>query len=48
MKIDLKRVSEISLYIRYLSLLAVERAKSGHPGMPLGVAEAAKCSISAP
>ena len=35
-----KQIGEISDYVKYLSLLAVEKAKSGHPGMPLGMASA--------
>lgn len=32
-------LQQIADYVRYLSLLSVERAKSGHPGLPLGCAE---------
>ena len=30
--------------IRFLSLDAVEKAKSGHPGMPMGMADVATVS----
>lgn len=38
-KIDLKQMSNA---IRALSMDAVEKAKSGHPGMPMGFADIAK------
>ncbi|WP_131776875.1 transketolase [Legionella impletisoli] len=34
-------LKELSLAIRFLSIDAVERAQSGHPGMPLGMADIA-------
>lgn len=37
--IDVIRVKKCADYIRYLSLESIERAKSGHPGLPLGCAE---------
>jgi transketolase len=37
--IDVTRVKKCADYIRYLSLESIERAKSGHPGLPLGCAE---------
>ncbi|MFC1504127.1 transketolase [Spirochaetota bacterium] len=37
--IDIKKIKKASDYIRYLSLTGVERANSGHPGLPLGCAE---------
>ncbi len=33
---DKKKIIEIKDYVNYLSLLAIEKAKSGHPGLPLG------------
>lgn len=36
---DLQRIRRSADYVRYLSLESIERAKSGHPGMPLGCAE---------
>ena len=32
--------------VRFLSIDAVERAKSGHPGMPMGIAEVATILFS--
>lgn len=37
--IDEKRLKKSADYLRYLALEAIERAKSGHPGLPLGCAE---------
>jgi transketolase len=37
--IDVIKVKKCADYIRYLSLESIERAKSGHPGLPLGCAE---------
>ncbi|MGD2089170.1 MAG: transketolase [Candidatus Aminicenantes bacterium] len=37
--IDIAKVKKCADYIRYLSLESIERAKSGHPGLPLGCAE---------
>jgi transketolase len=37
--IDVTKVKKCADYIRYLSLESIERAKSGHPGLPLGCAE---------
>ncbi|HBE02606.1 MAG TPA: transketolase, partial [Spirochaetia bacterium] len=38
-KSDLPKIKECADYIRYLSLMSVEYANSGHPGLPLGCAE---------
>ena len=38
MKVELK---ELANAIRFLSIDAVEAANSGHPGMPMGMAEVA-------
>ena len=37
--IDEKQVRNTADYVRYLSLMAIEKARSGHPGLPLGCAE---------
>lgn len=37
--IDATKVKKCADYVRYLSLESIERAKSGHPGLPLGCAE---------
>jgi transketolase len=37
----LKNYSELANCIRFLSIDAVEKAKSGHPGMPMGMADIA-------
>ncbi len=37
--IDVTKVKKCADYIRYLTLESIERAKSGHPGLPLGCAE---------
>lgn len=34
-------LKDLSLAIRFLSIDAVEQAQSGHPGMPLGMADIA-------
>ena len=34
-----QQIKELSDYVRYLSLMAIQRANSGHPGLPLGCAE---------
>lgn len=36
---DISLIKQTADYIRYLSLESIERAKSGHPGLPLGCAE---------
>jgi transketolase len=41
MKIDVERICQAGDYLGYLSLESIERAKSGHPGLPLGMAKAA-------
>ncbi len=37
--INMPKLKRCADYIRYLSLECIERAKSGHPGLPLGCAE---------
>jgi transketolase len=37
--IDIPRIKKAADYVRYLSLECIEKAKSGHPGLPLGCAE---------
>ncbi|HLP62800.1 MAG TPA: transketolase [Candidatus Deferrimicrobium sp.] len=37
--IDIPRIKKSADYIRYLALECVERANSGHPGLPLGCAD---------
>ncbi|MDQ1351739.1 MAG: transketolase [Acidobacteriota bacterium] len=37
--IDIKRIKESADYVRYLALECIERAQSGHPGLPLGCAD---------
>jgi len=37
----LKNYTELANCIRFLSIDAVEKAKSGHPGMPMGMADIA-------
>ena len=41
MKIEVERICQAGDYLGYLSLESIERAKSGHPGLPLGMAKAA-------
>lgn len=36
---DIHKIKKVGDYIRILSLESIERAKSGHPGLPLGCAE---------
>ncbi len=36
---DTKSLDKIALSVRSLSMDAIEAAKSGHPGLPLGCAE---------
>ena len=38
---DLDRIRPMANAVRALSMDAVEKAKSGHPGMPMGMADAA-------
>lgn len=37
--IDISGIKRAADYVRYLSLECIEKAKSGHPGLPLGCAE---------
>ena len=37
----MKNYTELANCIRFLSIDAVEKAKSGHPGMPMGMADIA-------
>lgn len=37
--IDFEKTKESADYLRYLTLMAVERPASGHPGLPLGCAD---------
>lgn len=37
--IDIQRIKDSANYVRYLALECIERANSGHPGLPLGCAE---------
>jgi transketolase len=37
----LKNYTDLANCIRFLSIEAVEKAKSGHPGMPMGMADIA-------
>ena len=39
MPIERDQLEATADYLRYLTLMAVERAQSGHPGLPLGCAE---------
>ena len=41
MNIEVERICQAGDYLGYLSLESIERAKSGHPGLPLGMAKAA-------
>ena len=41
MKFDLSRIQPMANAIRALSMDAVEEANSGHPGMPMGMADVA-------
>jgi transketolase len=38
-KIDIPKIKRSADYIRYLAIEGIERAHSGHPGLPLGCAE---------
>lgn len=38
-KDEIKDIVKAADYLRYLSLMAIEKASSGHPGLPLGCAE---------
>ncbi|MCX6582675.1 MAG: transketolase [Candidatus Aminicenantes bacterium] len=37
--IDIERIKQSADYVRYLALESIERAQSGHPGLPLGCAD---------
>lgn len=37
--IDIQKIKEAADYIRYLSLESIEKAQSGHPGLPLGCSD---------
>ena len=43
---EIKKYSAMANAIRFLSVDAVENAKSGHPGMPMGIAEVATVLFS--
>jgi len=38
---NINNLRQLSNCIRFLSMDAVEKAKSGHPGMPMGMADIA-------
>ncbi|MBN1197286.1 MAG: transketolase [Candidatus Aminicenantes bacterium] len=38
-EINARKVRQAADYVRYLSLIAIEKAQSGHPGLPLGCAD---------
>ena len=38
-EINTKNVRRTADYVRYLTLIAIEKAQSGHPGLPLGCAD---------
>ena len=41
-----KKLPEMANAIRFLSADAIEKSKSGHPGMPLGMADVAAVLFS--
>jgi transketolase len=40
-KLNTKNLNQMSNAIRFLSVDAVEKANSGHPGMPMGMSDVA-------